>query len=71
MEQDNCVLPKKNKDNKPVGNAKNVDDIIIDCLSKVTNAIDKDNNLNKFKMNIEKRMNSIATLLKKLVEREK
>ena len=70
IEQDNCVLPKKNKDSKPVSNAKKVDDVIIDCLPKVSNAIDKDNDFNEFKVGIEKRMDSIETLLKKLVERK-
>ena len=71
MEQDNCVLFKKNKASKTVDNAGKVDEIIIDCLSKVSNATYKDNDFNKFKVDIEKRMNSIETLLKKLVERKK
>ena len=65
-----CVA-QENKDSKPVGNVKKVDDIIIDCLSKVSNAKDKDNDFNEFKVDIEKRMDSIETLLKKLVERKK
>ena len=50
IEQDNCVLSKKNKDSKPVGNAKKLMISSSIVLSKVSNVIDKDNDFNKFKL---------------------